>query len=625
MSTRFTTVAGFLAAGVLLSGSAFAFAPEFTEDLPTVIITDKLPAAQQSGLAVYDVNGLPSNSTAYVFRVSQAFDAAGYIDVNGNDFNQIKFRFTESNYDDVNGPAASVNAAGTLLISGETASAAVPAAGDFTTAPNINNRYTSSDAKLDFRNIDFSGSNEGVNAGFDAIGGVTGQNIDLSDPQKRWVDLYIKGNTSADIEVGGFLVITTRNGEDGLATSPASSNPYTVDYSADVFQGWVSGAINDLFAVPTSGTNFTAVAGGGVSGGFTFTPSTTPTPAPGAATLALSSTATKVGLANWGLPAASSGITLQANRLYRLRADIYSPVTTSKEDLRIGFGEAAGTTGQGFVTYLSSVSSFITNNPIVPPTAAGSDTVAYLVPRATGPSLIQVDIITQNAGGQDYVLESVEIASADLSELGSSNVVLNRGGTFTAAAGEVMPNVASPTAFVTTAGQIGQTVNGVKLNSSTNPTISVTGSALSLTYLSGDNENDFAAFGFATSNSSAADAAQGAFAGTNGKLYLIDVWASTTTPSVNDRPQLRTSVAAGITLQAQTLYEVDNDNPANALTANAKAFTTGLYLNDPARPAANSSRVNIDIQLLSFSRNYTGNSNTTINRITVREFEAFLD
>jgi hypothetical protein len=628
--TRFTAVTGFLATACLLGSSASAFAPEFDSDLPTVIITDKL-ANPVDLSAPYDNNGVGAPATEYTFRFSKAFALQDYVALNGNTFNQLKYFFNEYPNSDPLPNSPNDKAEGVLLINGNQAyasgSAQIPDDAAFT-ASGISavDRYT--DGGLDFRNRDFSGDDEGVNAGFDAIGGVTGYNIDLSGPQERVVELYLQGNTSTDIEVGTFLVITSREGTDSLSES-LLTDPFTSIYDVDDLAGYDLGLLGGLEGIPSSAAD-TAADGWSSSNtlddststaGFSRTPNVGTAPA-NTDTISMAATAAQIGLGTVNLTAANSGVSFAANKLYRLRANIYSPNTATNDIVRMSFGGAA-TSGLATVSFNSTTN--ITNNP---PTLSSSPTNmvdAYLLSEGAGAAQITFDIVP-TGGGADFTLGSVAIAEADVADLGSANVVLNQGGTVPAkAAGEIQDPIASPDPFDLSGTPAWAASH---LNSAATWSSSLTANQLTFTWAAdGTNViNDYSPRDFSNltylANFTDADAAQ-AFTVDDGKIYVMDVWVSTpaTKSYSGGMPVFQPSVTNAITFGAWTTFTLDSvdflSQPTNTGVQTAPRAYSVVWKPQTGKGTANAA---IQIIMLSTGNYYTSASTLNLHRVTVREY-----
>jgi hypothetical protein len=226
VQTRFTSALGVLTAATLLSGSAYAFAPEFTGDLPTVVITDALTAGA-SNATPFDA-GTPSATTVNLFRFNNAFDLLPtYIDGNGNADSTLRFTFNEFANGTGEGDFSAVASQRTLAINGVESLLALPTNADFT-GPNSGDLTaggTNANASLSFRNIDLS---PGTGTGpFDTTGDVTGINI-ASGAYRRFVKLYVQSTnvtTAFDASKGEtFLVVTIPSSRFTTLTPPRTAS-----------------------------------------------------------------------------------------------------------------------------------------------------------------------------------------------------------------------------------------------------------------------------------------------------------------------------------------------------------------------------------------------------------------
>ena len=635
MQARFTAFAGFLATATLLSGSAFAFAPTFDGDLPTVIITDKL--ASPAGANGYDVNGVGAASTQNVFRFSDAFNLGSYITPgSGNTAATVRYLFNE--YPNVDPLPNSPNDrnVGTLTLDGNrafaTGATTIPAAADFATAPTV-----ASAASLDFRNRDFSGDSSAVNSGFDAIGDVTGYNLALSGPQERIVELYIKADANAGIDVANFLVITTTAGNGDELTAPVLSDPFVKIYPATGtgLTGWAAGASGQFFLLPTPGDNYNVQGPNTITGyANTVTPAATVAfnaatrTAAGTTQLTLSGSNTQPGFANWSLPLGESTISLAANKLYRLRANIYSPTTTSKEQLRLSFGDQfrAGLFTVGY----ADTSAGFSNNPPTPSSSPTNVLEVYGLTKGATPSAsVTIDIVTlgtlfgSGQTGQDFTLKSIEVGEAAPTALGTGTTIIDLGGSVaTPAAGEIRTAAGTGfTAFNTTVTGVTK-FSAAQFNTNQPFTQSLTGAAATFTLSTrSPNPPDFVNFGNAGNGVDAT--APGLFNVTAGKIYIADVWLSSSTTG-NIYPDLRSNVAVAAAFNAYSTHALDKLLPAflggtaSPLAINTAPRAYSVVFKPQISTAT--APANVSIVLLSLGKTYATNATITISRITVTEY-----
>lgn len=425
------TATGFLAAATLLGGSAFAFAPEFVEDLPTVIITERLENPDDS----FDVA-----SDAFVFRYSDAFELLPLIDPRGNTESELKYLFNEFEFANpiplepiVNAPGSPATA---ITINGNNAFATpgneFPDAADFASAPNV---VTGGDSFLTFRNRDFSGEDPNQNTGWSPVGQYSGWNLETDGPQKRVISLYVKGDTNDDYTLSdnSFVVITAlTDGEqyfwDDLSgsvfTDPVFTDPFEEELAYDDdFGGWLYSPITQFSILDLGGD----------------TRVQTPQPAYNAANASLGHANTG-GTANAGVDTLSvnvngqagasallalgvGGVDLEADTLYRMRASWSTPNTAKTETIRARFGDT-GNTGTAIMLYESAALGL--GGPDLPRTMDTQD--VYLLTKGTGTdTALWFDVLTLGGSGQDLNVQSVTLSSAERAQLGAPNVIFNRG------------------------------------------------------------------------------------------------------------------------------------------------------------------------------------------------------
>lgn len=485
MNIRFNT-AGFLAAATLLSGSAFAFAPEFTGDLPTVIITDQLAApSSQFDLAQ------PGPATSGIFRFSGAFDLHTYIN-NGNltsgEKAVIRWAFTESK---VGAPSPETAANGTLLINDEASVTNPPTSSELATAPLLG-----SNATLNFWNKDFSGTNTALSTPpvtpFDYLSDITTPTHDLaaSGPQERVVTIYVRGDDAA-VDFKSFSVITKIGEGDSLssATGPVTQpvDPFVnVLGPTNDFSGWTQFSL-DYFVIYFNGTGeYTSLTdankvylGGAtqpadpspgddsivlvgnptVTSGHTYTPATTPA---AAATTSLTAVVSgsftgpygstpKVGLSAWERTIST---TVNGNSIYRVRTTLARSSAALREAYRVRVGTSS-THGQAITLY-NTTTAAQTDRPYLSTTAADHYTYLLAKTSASGNTSLAVAVDAYSLGtlgggvGSGVVLSGLEISAAPRTDLTGANVLFNRGAASipTLASGEAAITApASPTAL----------------------------------------------------------------------------------------------------------------------------------------------------------------------------------
>ncbi|CAN5173859.1 hypothetical protein BH09SUM1_BH09SUM1_22820 [soil metagenome] len=669
MNLRLPTVAGFLAAASLLSGSAFAFAPEFSNDLPTVIITDQL----KNPSSVFDPN---QGTTRGLFRYTNAFDMFDYISLNGNARSGVKLLFNE--FPNATTSVPNDKAVGTLLINGNRAFASgstlfPTTASDFGAGTAINAAALptgSGQGPITFQNRDFSGDITLTGSEtFDYVGDVTGWNLSTSGPQTRVVQLYLAGSPSTAVSSPKSFVAITQIGTNGdqLTAPAATSNIFTpVIASGNDFTGWVANGLGLLAIIPTSGgystinkwngpgdapatanalgTDFTDVSG------FTLSPAVTIGAAAPAATTSLSAaiSATKVGYVGFGRPAAS---TMAANKLYRLRSKLASANAASREEFRVRFGNET-LVGQSSSGYVGSNAS--TSRPQLGTTA--TDFYSYLITKGTGSTnsfQIFYEVIglgnaqtavTATDRGQDFQVSQYELGVADYSGLTGASVLVNKGGTVTLAAGEtIAPPAATPTAFALTADQTGQIPIPAENNNAIQvfdlnadqPRARVLGSGGSNFTLRINPQTGSAPSGgevgkqwFTRIQFSPTDQASptgvGNFPVSNGKLYVLSVYMSAPAATgTADYPQTRVSLQFANTQNEFGIYELDAD-AATGLTTTARAYHCVAEAQFQSfNPGASQVYGNVFIDFLSNpAEAYTATKDIVISRVSVTEFNA---
>lgn len=650
MRNSLKTTAGFLAAATLLGGSAFAFAPEFDGDLPTVIITDR-----------GDTPGSDFDPEAYNFRFSDAFNLLDYIDLRGNQESDLKYLFNEFYFDGVDiSSVPNHRDDGVLTINTNrsfyTGGDIVPAPEDFSSAAPVL-RPEDETGLLTFRNRDFSGDDPNQNTDWDNIGNVTGYDIDASGPQQRVVSLYLKGEPNEGIDVGSFLVITARDSDYGwdqitdpldVVTDPFDGNE--VAEWDDDFGGWnaafIESPISPLDRLaegsedtrvfhPTAGT----LSPTNVSFGFSTTGGNV---SAGAEQLDFGVSSANSG---WSfVTALSPAVAVDANKIYRVRTNWYSTSASSTERVRIRFGDL----NVGGVEFEYTDSDKLFPGAPTLPTVETTQNV-YVVTKAAGNTTVAYDIITEGASGQDLVITSLAVSSADRSELGSPAVLFNRGGTVpTLAAGEFPDPPANPDAFqpVGTTPVYGETVETVGIIPNDLPiSFNVSGSAVTFNVPT-QTSGDLKAGGLAASGGTPYTAASpvtsgiaapafgrvsfsvenlldpesdGSFTAEDGKLYIVDFYVTTSTsnpvPAGTQPVQLRanTQIAAG--KGWLTTYAVGGSNPVSA-SSEAKVYSVVVNSED--------GEAVVSADFLVFRGQFPSGSpaqSYTIHRIVANEYE----
>jgi len=693
VQTRYSTALGFLAAASLLSGSAFAFAPEFVGDLPTVIITDKVSGQPNA----FDPNNA---STQYLFRYPDAFDLSSSAYVNPGTsatINDVRFLFNE--YRDINKDGVADNSASpelaaqhTLLIN-DTQAFATPGtefplgSAEFATAPQV--------GLLDFRNIDFSPAAtfaDTTGIPFDAVGNATGHDLTVSGSQYRVVQLYINTNFATEAPAIKDMLVITELGTDDRLTSgvPGQTDPFT-PIEAPSFVGWELGGTGLLATLPQPtpggasyiplGTNAGNFTGYSTSPVRDFPTANTSTADPydtiagvnrvtqaGTTSLSTTSSNASVGYVRWSKVVGTYNIA--ANELLRFRVTLQSADTsaTSKEAFQIGMGSLK--TGTASKLYQSDICRYLSGltGAVAPetkiynvPAAPGADFDSYLVAEAattnadTSKLAYQFDVLsiddpaatlpynTNTRNDITATAYSIAKAPAGRSYLTGKNVVLNRGNATVPAsiAGEILTPESGSSVFTfgstpSVATAAGQTTG---VGATGNPTIdaatTMAGTANALSYtLTGASVPsgattaypDFRSFSFysALADLDIESATGGHFRAINGKLYLIDVWLSTTTPTSTNMPVLRVNSNFGSLDYEVTVWVIQQGffglNTGAEIQSAPRAYTSAhlaqLGPNNTNVPGA----VTVEfLQPLLTTMNQ--NANVTIHRITVTEYD----
>ncbi len=710
MQTRYSTALGFLAAASLLGGSAFAFAPTFNGDLPTVIITDKVSGATPPN--IYD----PSNaSTQYLFRYQDAFDLSSSSYVNPGPsatIGDVRFLFNEFRDLDKDGvaddgltPEQAANR--TLLIQdslgGDNVGFATPgtpfplSAAEFATAPTV--------GMLDFRNIDFSPAadyEDTTGIPFDAVGTSTpvhtiGSDSPLtaSGSQYRVVQLYI--NTSFSTEapsVRNFLVVTSVDGEDRLTSGvPGITGPpiTPVVPASNDFSNWVLQGTGLLAGIPTSGFQYQPFPATGQTPGtfvgFSSVPVLAfPTDNPGSpdpfdqlnpnggtttagtTALTLNESTTAVGAIRFNRQVAIATAANQVLR-FRLRLQSADSSPTSKDDFTLGIGSLKTGFSNDFHSTNNARSfdnQYTTPLTVGPetkfynPPASGADFDSYLISEGadTGVQTVFFNIVSVDAtfgppvvSGNDLTATSWQIDSIDFgtnrSNLTGKNVLINVGASTlgTLDASETLTPEAGATGFAFTAAPGSITgIGAASLNSTADPAISVTGNANALTYAVAVASSpsttqvipslDSLSFFQTIPELDIDHPTGGHFRATNGKLYITDVWASSTTPLVECLPQMRVQTQFGYVdynmaaffLNQFRLNPVDPSSSltgGSAITSAPKAYSSVNLAELGPDFTTNTVPGFIAVDFQQYTKDpLNANANVTIHRITVTEYNA---
>ncbi len=668
MRTRFSTAAGFLAAATLLSSSAFAFAPEFDADLPTVIITDRLHESQLPATDPFDPGVA---TTQYLFRFTAAFDLLDYIQLGptGTEVDADNVRFLFNEFPNVEPVPSTPNMRdqGTLLINGERAFAEpggiFPSQADFATAPLVTDRYGSGDGRLDFRNRDFSGDDESDLGPFSGIGMVTGDDIAISEVQERIVQMYISTDEADDMDLQNFLVITATDPEgDRLTTplitpeiTPAFEPVFTVD---DDFGGWEPVGLGELLQIPQNGTFDGAPASGDGPdqiGGFAATPfigdtaqsnvpifvsgsAGSPQEAPaGSTSLQMTGTNAQIGFSGWALPGAKIDPDLEANRLYQLRTRINRLDDSRLDWIRIRLGTPFQT-GESESGYLAG--QFVTNVPagkVIPGfPEEPTDFYQYLLTKGDGQAQFVVELVSgTNTAGNDFRLHEMELGVADRADLGEGTVIRNEGGpvptpysTAEFDEAELTPVPSGQTPFDTSSSEVGQRIlagDGINADQPANAT--ATANFLNMSSQPDALQDqgivpDLYIFGYQDSGTIDLDAEE-VFPVQEGKIYIVDVWVSSTTPDNLGKPQLRVRTQAARTYQSEasfalTLQDPFGESNAARIVGQPRAYSAVMA---PQLSGNEDGWAKIDIDFIYALQKTTQQNTIRVHRIVVTEYD----
>lgn len=637
-----TTATGFLAAATLLGGSAFAFAPEFIEDLPTVIITDQDGASSDA----FDPDG------PYNFRFTDAFELLPKLDPRGNTEAELKYLFNEfENITDLDPVIASESV---IQINGNSPFATLgdpfpldPS--DFASAPNV---VTGGSSFLSFRNRDFEGG---------PIGVITGHDIDEA-PQIRFISLYVKGDTNDDFTLTNntFQVITARaDGEnffwdelsDPFFSPGAFTDPFDTFLEYETFGGWEFISNNQLVipggAEPRVFEDFLNAFNPGANASLGHA-NTGGTANPGAGPLSL----TVTGVAGTGgNPRLAAGpvLDLDADTLYRVRASWASPNAATTEKIRMVFGEA-NTTGVALAQY-EDTSNY--SGPFLAPPTTFADQDLYLLTKgSTTGAGIFFDIVTFGGSGQEIQIDRVEVASADRANLPAPTVIRNFGNASvpTLASGEGPEAPGGSTPFVTTPGVVGQTLlPNVSANAAAglNVAWSLSGTAITLNVPQqtfGDTDGFppvtqtspatagyappvFAEMGIEEGGSILDANTPGVFPASDDKLYIIDYYVSSpTAPNPRAVPaqgllglsspiSMRLDAKVGASKIYEHEFRVGGDGPTAVGTA--PRVYSSIFGGDEGN-------VFLNQLFIAFLGNFVGSNPVetyTIHRIVVNEYD----
>lgn len=462
--------------------------------------------------------------------------------------------------------------------------------------------------------------------------------------------------------------------------TPAETNIYG---PGNDFGGWEMSALGLLAVLPqgTGGTNYLQYPSGGSVGNFTgltttpvlsFPTANTGTPDPFDVTPAANRFAS-AGTTSLSLNAAGNAIgflrfskvvnaTIPANALVRFRVGLQSDDLgpLSKDDFKFGMGNLkTGVTNEFYSANTAKAFAALHDpagadirffNPVPFP---GSEFDSYLISEVADTSIpIFVDLQPTDgvaaATGNDIRLKSWELSTFDLganrSNLSGKSVKINRGAGMlpTLAAGEVLfpePGASDFTFGPSSPGANapGQVTGvGASDNSSlTQAMLNLSGSATALSY----NFNgplvpngaityypDYRSFSFYSETAwlDIDHPTGGHFRGTNNKMYITDVWASTPTPSSTNLPQLRLSTNFGyldFNITNHFIQAFGGLNPGVEIQSAPRAYSAVNKMQ--VGPSFTTVPAFVTIEFLQPSLpTMNTNAYVTIHRITVTEFNA---
>lgn len=286
MHKAFKASLGFAAAAALLSGVAYAEAPTFSADIPTVVISDETTVA-----GTFD-NPAGLTGSFNLFRYTDAFSLSAYINPGTAGLSNVRYLFNE--FATAGGPIQSGSNAH-IAINGATGAATVPSASDILASGALANA-----GALDFRNINLSPTpGDGP---FSAPSGL---------PSERFITMYIAGLSGQSTLPAGasktFSVITTTGIPDQL-TEPASIfTPFDDQGGAAGFAGWTYSASGGAFTRTPAGTPSSSDPLLSITGSTSF------------------GTGTQFGAASWSSPLPSTA----AATVYRVRYTVNIPRQTA--------------------------------------------------------------------------------------------------------------------------------------------------------------------------------------------------------------------------------------------------------------------------------------------------------
>jgi hypothetical protein len=610
---------------------------------PAVTITDRIAASGPT--APFD-DGTPGGTlsgTQHVFRYENAIDLESYVATlgSGSTINDVKVVFTEHD-DELD---LTPNSTTTLTVNGVDPLTASPVKGDFVAS-------TLTPGELSFRNKDFSPGTGFT--GFDAIGDLTGHDLDASPQQVRTLSFYIDTDDSNTGSPGvkSMTVITEKStGEGDRTTDQASSDPFTLALpDPGNFNAWtVIFSDNDILFIldGNSGSaagNPAVTTAGNVYSGFTFTPTVstasvpTGTDAPdGTTSLSIASSNAQAGFSGWATE--DPVLSLTTDTVYRARLELASPTgllgKAANTLLLVRFGDPLST-GQN-VTQFTAAPSTIFANPAggrEPNNLASAPTSVdvYLLPKAPGNGQLEISTVDQGTGtgaNSDIAISGYEIWSAPRSALGAGTVVKNFGNATVAGFTPSSTGLAGFTNGGTTPGVSvnSDTFNG--LNTLLPRTLAVTANAITAQHGpepagGGGSHWIFSQMKFYTANDLNIDTMDTGFDLTPGRLYLFDVYASTNNAGTQ-HPFLVTVFDMDHSYQNDCLWWVSGGVGAAgaALTAAPKQYTAVIYPDPDVVTVNPTAKAGVSLAFLHTVDLDLANTTITIHRVVLTEYNIF--
>jgi hypothetical protein len=402
---------GVFAASMLAAGAS-AECPEFSGSIPTVVITDRLadPSTDFDG-----ANG--TSATSNVFRFSDAFILADFIDEGDIAVGDIRYLWNEFAYDTGSSDYATTPSTGSaraISINGNLAFATVPTYGDITT---VGNTLSDTDA-LDFRNVALSAATP-EDGPFSAP---TTSSLGLEGSKR--LTLYIAGvavDCDGTTDLATFDVFTVTDGGDRFSDSNVFT-PYTsygtTPANANTFASWTFVTFDDANVSRTP-----SVANGGTAPG-------------GTTAVGFSTTGAYAGgaLAAWFK---GTAVATTADSVYRSVATVTSTAAANSSVLvRQRFGSTSlGDLGQGEAHFIAGAAAGPASTdgsfswPLWAWTKSAPDAINGGTGQADEPAYF-IDYIDGSATfGHSFTVSQLVIESTTRAALGAGTVIRNVGET----------------------------------------------------------------------------------------------------------------------------------------------------------------------------------------------------